>query len=240
MTGPPPGACQNIQDHRHRQDHIRDHHQAPACLLLKFRRTSGKKNLSWAVKHQHLQCPLFCSTQCHLRLSFMQCRSLGVETPAWCAAFWCSRYMQMSIVYFSKPLRYEERHDNNFVNKKYKQQWNAGEDHFGAAALRGAATAFQQTASVLASGEVACLYPTWLPSSRRCMMRRKWVAFHICASVSMRARWTCAHAENTSTWRASSSDDSEASSSDDSESDPSDLTAEIKKSTEWLEHQIHT
>ena len=123
----------------------------------------------------------------------MQCRSLGVETPAWCAAFWCSRYMQMSIVYFSKPLRYEERHDNNFVNKKYKQQWNAGEDHFGAAALRGAATAFQQTASVLASGEVACLYPTWLPSSRRCMMRRKWVAFHICASVSMRARWTCAH-----------------------------------------------
>ena len=97
----------------------------------------------------------------------MWCRSLGVETPAWCAAFWCSRYVQMSIAYFNKPLRYEERHDNKFVNKKYKQQWNAAEDHFGAAALRGAATAFQQTASVLASGEVACLCPTWLPSSRR-------------------------------------------------------------------------
>ena len=82
------------------------------------------------------------------------------------------------------------------MNGKYKQQWNAaeaaaleplrmgfafempsrntllhfnaaGDDHFGAAALRGAATAFQQTASVLASGEVACLCPTWLPSSRR-------------------------------------------------------------------------
>ena len=138
----------------------------------------------------------------------------------------------MSVAYFNKPQRYEERRANKFVNKKYKQQWHAAEVHFGAAALRGAATAFQQTASVLASGEVACLYPTWLPSSRRCMMRRKWAAFHICASVSMRARWTCAHSENTSTWRASSSDDSE--------SDPSDLTAEIRMATEWLEHQIHT